>query len=108
MRLVGPRMKKGYVYGGVADMCFDGDAAAIGRSIGDMAFQFEKGAEIVVAKEKVLAEVDGGVHCVALGRSSMLGSASNIIGNIHQQDLWIEFDLVNRRVGFGKADCSRS
>ncbi|KAI3430058.1 Peptidase A1 domain-containing protein [Psidium guajava] len=108
VRLVGPRMKKGYVYGGVADMCFDGDAAAIGRSIGDMAFQFEKGTEIVVAKEKVLAEVDGGVHCVALGRSSMLGSASNIIGNIHQQDLWIEFDLVNRRVGFGKADCSRS
>ncbi|XP_030452228.1 aspartic proteinase PCS1-like [Syzygium oleosum] len=108
VRLVGPRMKKGYVYGGVADMCFDGDAAAIGQSIGDVAFEFEKGVEIVVAKEKVLAEVDGGVHCMAVGRSSMLGAASNIIGNFHQQDLWVEFDPGNRRVGFGRADCSRS
>lgn len=108
MRLVGPRMKKGYVYGGVADMCFDGDAAAIGLSIGDVAFEFEKGVEIVVAKEKVLAEVDGGVHCMAVGRSSMLGAASNIIGNFHQQDLWVEFDPGNRRVGFSRADCSRS
>lgn len=108
MRLVGSRLKRGYVYGSVADMCFDGDAAAIGRSIGDMTFEFEKGVEITVAKEKVLAEVDGGVHCLAIGRSSMLGAASNIIGNYHQQDLWVEFDLPNHRVGFGKADCSRS
>lgn len=108
VRLVGPLMKKGYMYSGVADMCFDGDAAAIGRSIGDLAFQFEKGVELVVAKEKVLAEVDGGVHCLAFGRSSMLGAASNIIGNFHQQNLWVEFDLPNRRVGFGRADCSRS
>ncbi|KAF8010048.1 hypothetical protein BT93_J0883 [Corymbia citriodora subsp. variegata] len=109
VRLVGPRMKKGYVYGGVADMCFDSAAAAaIGRSIGDLAFEFEKGVEIVVAKEKVLAEVDGGVHCMAIAKSSMLGAASNIIGNFHQQDLWVEFDLPNRRVGLGRADCSRS
>jgi len=108
VRLVGPRLKKGYVYGGVSDMCFDGNAMEIGRLVGDMAFEFEKGVEIVVEKERVLAEVGGGVHCIGIGRSDMLGAASNIIGNFHQQNIWVEFDVANRRVGLGKADCSRS
>ncbi|KAJ6735180.1 EUKARYOTIC ASPARTYL PROTEASE FAMILY PROTEIN [Salix purpurea] len=108
VRLVGPKLKKGYVYGGVSDMCFDGNAFEIGRLIGNMVFEFDKGVEIVVEKERVLADVGGGVHCVGMGRSEMLGAASNIIGNFHQQNTWVEFDLANRRVGLGKADCSRS
>ncbi|XP_039008644.1 aspartic proteinase PCS1-like [Hibiscus syriacus] len=108
VRLIGPRLKKGYVYGGVADMCFDGNPIEIGRSIGDMTFEFEKGVEITVDKHRILADVGGGVHCMGIGRSNMLGIASNIIGNFHQQNLWVEFDLTGRRVGFGKADCSRS
>lgn len=56
--LVGPKLKKGYVYGQVADMCFDGkDAMEIGRLIGDMAIEFERGVEIVIGKENVLADV---------------------------------------------------
>ncbi|XP_057442010.1 aspartic proteinase PCS1-like [Lotus japonicus] len=108
VRLVGPRLKKGYVYGDAADMCFDGNAIFIGRLIGDMVLEFEKGVEIVIPKERLLADVGGGVHCVSLGRSERLGGAANIIGNIHQQNHWVEFDLVNHRVGFGVADCSRS
>lgn len=107
VRLVGPRIKKGYVYGGMADMCFDGVANEIGRLIGDMVFEFEKGVEIVIPKERVLADVEGGVHCLGIGRSERLGAPSNIIGNFHQQNLWVEFDLANHRVGFGEADCSR-
>ena len=106
--LVGPRLKKGYVYGGMADMCFDGNAIEIGRLIGNMVFEFEKGVEIVVEKERVLTDVGRRVHCIGIGRSDRLGVASNIIGNIHQQNQWVEFDLANRRVGFGKADCSRA
>ncbi|KAJ4837943.1 hypothetical protein Tsubulata_015658 [Turnera subulata] len=108
VRLVGPKLKKGYVYGGVADMCFEGNPMEIGRSIGDLAFEFEKGVEIVVEKERVLSDVGGGVHCLGIARSEMVGAASNIIGNVHQQNLWVEFDLGGRRIGFGKADCSRS
>lgn len=108
VRLVGPRLKKGYVYEGMADMCFDGNAIEIGRLIGNMVFEFEKGVEIVVEKERVLTDVGGRVHCIGIGRSDGLGAPNNIIGNIHQQNQWVEFDLANRRVGFGKADCSRS
>ncbi|MED6188271.1 hypothetical protein PIB30_084356 [Stylosanthes scabra] len=107
VRLVGPRLKKGYVYGDAADMCFDGNAVEIGRLIGDMAFEFEKGVEIVIPKDRVLADVGGGVHCLGIGRSERLGAASNIIGSFHQQNLWVEFDLANRRLGFGEADCTR-
>ncbi|XP_052195023.1 aspartic proteinase PCS1 [Diospyros lotus] len=108
VKLAGPKLKKGYVYEGALDMCFEGDAAATGWSIGDLVFEFEKGAEIVVERERVLVDVGGGVHCLGIGRSDSLAVPSNIIGNIHQQDLWVEYDLTGRRVGFGKADCSRS
>ncbi|KAI5339616.1 hypothetical protein L3X38_018888 [Prunus dulcis] len=108
VRLVGPRLKNGYVYAGVADMCFDGHDVEIGRLIGDMVFEFDKGVEIATPNEQILADVGGGVRCVAIGQSSKLGAASNIIGNFHQQNQWVEFDLSNRRVGFGRADCSRS
>ncbi|KAL5573884.1 hypothetical protein UlMin_023481 [Ulmus minor] len=106
VRLVGPKLKKGYSYAGVADMCFDGNTMAIGRSIREIVFEFDKGVEI--STDQILADVGGGVRCVAIGRSSMLGAGSNIIGNFHQQNHWVEFDLVSRRVGFGKADCTRS
>ncbi|XP_010440868.1 PREDICTED: aspartic proteinase PCS1-like [Camelina sativa] len=104
VRHVGSRLKKGYVYGSTADMCFDEN---IGRLIGDLVFEFGRGVEILVEKQRLLVNVGGGVHCLGIGRSSMLGAASNIIGNVHQQNLWVEFDVTNRRVGFSKADCSR-
>lgn len=107
IRLVGPRMKKGYVFGEALDMCFDSKhPMEIGRLIGDMTLQFENGVEILINKERMLDEVEGGIHCVGIGRSESLGIASNIIGNFHQQNLWVEFDLRNRRVGFGKGECN--
>ncbi|GAA0156531.1 protease [Lithospermum erythrorhizon] len=106
VRLVGPKLKKGYVYGGALDMCFNGNnPMEIARIIGDMVLEFEKGVEILVSKDRLLDDVGGGVHCFGMGRSQTLGVASNIIGNFHQQNLWVEFDVVNRRVGFGKANC---
>ncbi|PIN11937.1 Aspartyl protease [Handroanthus impetiginosus] len=107
VRLAGPKLKKGYVFGGSLDMCFDGNPIEIGRLIGDVAFEFEKGVEILISKERNLDDVGSGVHCMGIGRSESLGVASNIIGNFHQQNRWVEFDLANRRVGFGEADCSR-
>ncbi|OVA12169.1 Peptidase A1 [Macleaya cordata] len=106
LRLAGPtKYKKGFVYEGSLDLCFDGDVVEIGRLIGDLVLEFDKGVEIVVKKERVLTDVGGGVGCLSIGRSDLLGIASNIIGNFHQQNLWVEFDVVNRRVGFGPADC---
>ncbi|GAA0139086.1 protease [Lithospermum erythrorhizon] len=109
VRLVGRKLKKGYVFGGALDMCFDeNNLEQIGRMIGDMVFEFEKGVEILVNNDRLIDDMGEGVHCFGMGRSQSLGVASNIIGNFHQQNLWVEFDVANRRVGFGKADCGRS
>lgn len=109
VRIAGPKMRKNYVYENTLEMCFNGgDAILIGRLLGDMVFEFEKGVEVVIEKTRVLDDVGNGVHCLGIGRSESLGVPSNIIGNFHQQNLWVEFDVSNRRVGFGKADCSRS
>ncbi|KZV53791.1 hypothetical protein F511_00057 [Dorcoceras hygrometricum] len=108
VRLAGPKLKKGYVYGGSLDMCFDGNPTEIGRLIGDMSFEFDNGLEILTNKERILDDVGDGVHCLGIGRSDSLGVASNIIGNFHQQNHWVEFDLIGRRVGFGVANCGPS
>ncbi|KAK9105893.1 hypothetical protein Scep_022737 [Stephania cephalantha] len=100
--------KRGFVYEGALDLCYVGRAEEIGRLVGEMVFEFENGVEIRVAAERVFTDVGGGATCLSIGRSDLLGVESNIIGNFHQQNLWVEFDLVNRRVGFGEADCSRS
>lgn len=107
VRLVGPKMKNGYVYENTLDMCFGGDPREIGRLIGDMVFEFDKGVEVLIENGRILDDVGSGVHCFGIGRSELLGVPSNIIGNFHQQNLWVEFDVSNRRVGFGKADCSK-
>ncbi|XP_047310559.1 aspartic proteinase PCS1-like [Impatiens glandulifera] len=108
-KVVGRKMKKGYVYEGGLEMCFGGGKMEeIGRLIGDLVFEFEKGVEIVVKKERVLSYVGGGIHCLGISRSGLLGAASNIIGNVHQQDLWVEYDVDKRRVGFGQALCRSS
>ncbi|KAK6913514.1 Xylanase inhibitor, N-terminal [Dillenia turbinata] len=61
VRLAGPKIKKGYVYGGALDMCFDGyHQMEIGRLVGDMVLEFEKGVEIVVPKERISGDVGNG------------------------------------------------
>lgn len=108
VRVAGPKLKKGYVFGGALDMCFEGNPMEVGQLIGDMVLEFEKGVQIWVNKNRIVDNVGDGVHCLGIGRSQSLGIASNIIGNFHQQNLWVEFDLTNRRVGFGTADCSKA
>ncbi|KAL6003404.1 hypothetical protein ACLOJK_023627 [Asimina triloba] len=110
-RRVGPtRVKKGYTYGGGAlDLCVDGvHVVEIWSSVGEMVLEMDGGVEMVVGRQELWAPVGGGVWCLSVGSSEMLGVESNIIGNFHQQNMWVEFDLLKRRVGFGKAgDCSK-
>ncbi|RAL53024.1 hypothetical protein DM860_016259 [Cuscuta australis] len=107
LRRAGAKLKKDYVYQESMDMCFAGNRTEIEQLIGDMVFRFDNGVEIVIGKDRTLEGVGGGILCVGIGRSEVLGVTSNIIGNFHQQNLWVEFDLAGQRVGFGKADCSR-
>lgn len=108
IKTAGSRVKKGYVYRDSLDLCFNGNSMEIGRLIGDMVLEFEKGVQVVIAKERMLDDVGRGISCLGIARSGTLGVPSNIIGNFHQQNQWVEFDIANRRLGFGAADCSKS
>lgn len=46
------------------------------------------------------------VYCFTFGNSDLVPIEASIIGNYHQQNLWIEYDLENSRIGFAPAKCS--
>ncbi|GLJ39620.1 hypothetical protein SUGI_0809920 [Cryptomeria japonica] len=45
------------------------------------------------------------IYCFTFGNSDLVFVEANIIGNHHQQNLWIEYDLQNSRIGFARARC---
>ena len=45
------------------------------------------------------------VYCFTFGNSDLLGVEAFIIGHHHQQSMWMEFDLVEHRVGLAHARC---
>ncbi|CAH9106138.1 unnamed protein product [Cuscuta europaea] len=104
----GKKFKTGYVYRGAMEMCFDGSAAAIGKMVGNMSLEFDNGVEIFIPADRIADDITENVSCLGIGTSDLLPDDRNIIGNFHTQNLWVEFDLNRRRVGFGKADCSRA
>ncbi|XP_068663151.1 aspartic proteinase PCS1-like [Aristolochia californica] len=109
-RVVGRRFRprRGYVYAGGLDTCYEAHPAEIGLLVGDVAMEFEGGAQLLVEKERAWVDSGVGTACLSVGSSQLLGVESNIIGNFHQQDYWVEFDLSNSRVGILKADCRKA
>ncbi|XP_074348923.1 aspartic proteinase PCS1-like [Apium graveolens] len=69
------------------------------------------GAEMNISGDKLLYTVPGEVRdnswvaCLTFGNSDLLGIEAYIIGHHHQQNLWIEFDLENSRVGIAPVQC---
>ncbi|KAG7033342.1 Aspartic proteinase PCS1, partial [Cucurbita argyrosperma subsp. argyrosperma] len=69
------------------------------------------GAEMVVGEELLLYRVPGmvkggdWVYCMTFGNSDLLGIAAFVIGNHHQQNLWMEYDLAKSRLGFVETRC---
>ncbi|CAN4090595.1 unnamed protein product [Withania somnifera] len=69
------------------------------------------GVEMSVTGEKLLYKVAGitrgkdQVYCFTMGNSDLLGIEAYVIGHHHQQNFWMEFDLVNSRVGLAKVSC---
>ncbi|KAK4478554.1 hypothetical protein RD792_014038 [Penstemon davidsonii] len=70
-----------------------------------------RGAEIKVSSERLLYRVPGevrgndSVHCFTFGNSDLLAIEAYIIGHHHQQNIWMEFDLQNSRIGVAQVQC---
>jgi hypothetical protein len=111
-----PLGEPGFVFQGAFDACFRATEARVGaasRWLPEVGLVL-RGAEVAVAGEKLLYRVPGerrgesgteGVWCLTFGNSDMAGMSAYVIGHHHQQNVWVEYDLLNGRVGFAPARC---
>ncbi|KAE8808308.1 aspartic proteinase PCS1-like [Hordeum vulgare] len=114
--LLAPLGEPGFVFQGAFDACFRGPeerVSAASRLLPEVGLVL-RGAEVAVAGEKLLYSVPGerrgeegaeSVWCLTFGNSDMAGMSAYVIGHHHQQDVWVEYDLQNGRVGFAPARC---
>ncbi|KAK3162446.1 hypothetical protein QOZ80_1BG0089630 [Eleusine coracana subsp. coracana] len=70
-----------------------------------------KGAEMVVAGDRLLYKVPGerrgadGVWCLTFGNADMVPLTAYVIGHHHQMNVWVEYDLERGRVGLASVRC---
>uniref|UniRef100_A0A0A9F425 Peptidase A1 domain-containing protein n=1 Tax=Arundo donax TaxID=35708 RepID=A0A0A9F425_ARUDO len=114
--LVTPLHEPGFVFQGAFDACFrapEARMAAASRLLPEVGLVL-RGAEVTVAGEKLMYRVPGerrgvagaeAVWCLTFGNSDMAGMSAYVIGHHHQQNVWVEYDLQNGRVGFAPERC---
>ncbi|CAK9323273.1 unnamed protein product [Citrullus colocynthis] len=70
-----------------------------------------RGAEMTVTGDRILYRVPGeirgndSIHCFTFGNSDLLGVEAFVIGHLHQQNVWMEFDLKKARIGLAEIRC---
>ncbi|CAN6581266.1 unnamed protein product [Malus baccata var. baccata] len=70
-----------------------------------------RGAEMKVSDTRLLYRVpdqakgNDSLHCFTFGNSDLLGVEAYVIGHHHQQNVWMEFDLRNSRIGLAEVQC---
>lgn len=100
-----------YVFQGVMDLCYRVPLTQKFYPVLPTVTLMFQGAEMSVSAERLLYRVPGevrgsdGVHCFTFGNSELLGIEAYVIGHHHQQNMWMEFDLANSRVGLAEVRC---
>lgn len=105
-----------FVFQGAMDLCYRIGSGSVLPPLPAVTLVFE-GAEMSVSGERLLYRVadvalkgnnnhsNDLVYCFTFGNSDLLGIEAYIIGHYHQMNVWMEFDLVNSRVGFADTRC---
>ncbi|XP_022764524.1 aspartic proteinase PCS1-like [Durio zibethinus] len=101
-----------FVFQGAMDLCYrvGVSSQASFSNLPRVSLIFQ-GAEMIVSGERLLYRVPGmnkgsdSVYCFTFGNSDLLGIEAFVIGHHHQQNVWMEFDLVKSRVGFAEVRC---
>ncbi|TYG65782.1 hypothetical protein ES288_D06G214400v1 [Gossypium darwinii] len=101
-----------FVFQEPMDLCYQVDESpgTIFSDLPRVSLMFQ-GAEMSVSGERLLYQVpemnkgSDSVYCFTFGNSDLLGIEAFVIGHHHQQNVWMEFDLVKSRVGFAEIRC---
>ncbi|XP_022971598.1 aspartic proteinase PCS1-like [Cucurbita maxima] len=70
-----------------------------------------RGAEMTVTGDRILYKVAGEIrgndtiYCFTFGNADLLGVEAYVIGHLHQQNVWMEFDLKKSRIGLVEIRC---
>ncbi|OVA17823.1 Peptidase A1 [Macleaya cordata] len=100
-----------FVFQGTMDLCYRVPLSRTSLPPLPTVSMMFRGAEITVSGDKLLYRVAGevrgndAVYCLTFGNSDLLGIEAYVIGHHHQQNLWVEFDLIKSRVGFASYRC---
>lgn len=111
-RLLRPLGEPDFVFQGAFDACFlVREGAALPQGLPEVRLVFRGGAEVGVGGERLLYRAAGerrgadGVWCLTFGNSDLVPMEAYVIGHHHQQNVWVEYDLENGRVGFAPVQC---
>ncbi|XP_020091045.1 aspartic proteinase nepenthesin-1-like [Ananas comosus] len=92
---------------GTFDVCFSVPISSYLRvEVPKLIYHFE-GADMDVPRDNYVVDLDegGGLMCLLVSKSK--SNDVSIIGNIHQQNMWIEYDLEKNELGFAPAQCDQ-
>lgn len=100
-----------FVFQGAMDLCYRVELSRTALPVLPSVNLMFRGVDMSVSGDKLLYRVPGmtrgrdAVYCFTFGNSDLLGVEAFIIGHHHQQNMWMEFDLVGSRVGFAEVRC---
>jgi hypothetical protein len=100
-----------YVFQGAMDLCYLIDSTSSTLPNLPVVKLMFRGAEMSVSGQRLLYRVPGEVRgkdsvwCFTFGNSDELGISSFLIGHHQQQNVWMEYDLENSRIGFAELRC---
>ncbi|KAL3627190.1 hypothetical protein CASFOL_028553 [Castilleja foliolosa] len=89
----------------ILDACFVGGLDEISTVVPRVQLIFQGGAELNLAPQNVLIEVEKGTTCLSFAGNSNLRDIS-IIGNQQQQTFDILYDIASSKIGFASGGCS--
>ncbi|KAA8539480.1 hypothetical protein F0562_026172 [Nyssa sinensis] len=97
-----------FVFQGAMDLCYRVESTRTSLPPLPTVSLMFRGAEMSVSGERLMYRVPGerrgsdSVYCFTFGNSDLLGIEAYVIGHHHQQNMWMEFDLVKSRVGLAE------
>lgn len=100
-----------FVFQGAMDLCYRVEQSRVGLPVLPNVSMMFRGSEMMVSGQKLLYKVNGlgnkgdDIYCFTFGNSDLLGIEAYIIGHHHQENMWMEFDIANNRVGFAEVRC---
>ncbi|PWA94749.1 Aspartic peptidase [Artemisia annua] len=100
-----------FVFQGAMDLCYRVEQSRVGLPVLPNVSMMFRGSEMIVSGQKLLYKVNGlgnkgdDIYCFTFGNSDLLGIEAYVIGHHHQENMWMEFDVANNRVGFAEVRC---